>query len=294
VRKVWPFGNRSDARQGRPEGDLFVPGAGPDFICIGAQKAGTTWLYNQLAAHPDFWMPPRKEIHYFNERGHRPVKTWWRTQDERDLRFREKLEWLGTQFWLDLTNYGQLFVAKGSLLSGDITPAYCMLPDEIIAMVIRQFPQAKVIFLARDPVERAWSQISMSVRKGGRAPFDVNDPAEVVHQLLHPLVVLRSHPSVIVARWRRHVAPERFGLFFFDDLKNQPVELRRSIIAFLGGDPDRAHNRLRPKDNRNPGKKPPLSKEVQIHLAKFFARELRACAAELGGPAAEWPARYGL
>ena len=215
-------------------------------------------------------------------------------QDERDLRFREKLQWLGTQSWLDLTNYGQLFVAKGSLLSGDITPAYCMLPDEIIAMVIRQFPEAKVIFLARDPVERAWSQISMSVRKGGRAPFDVNDPAEVVRQLLHPLVVQRSHPSMIVARWRRHVAPGQFGLFFFDDLKNQPAELRRSIIAFLGGDPDKATNRLRPEDNRNPGKKPPLSEEVQVHLAKFFARELRACAAELGGRATEWPSRYGL
>ena len=42
-----------------------------------------------------------------------------------------------------------------------------MLPDEIISMVTRQFPEAKVIFLARDPVERAWSQISMSVRTGG-------------------------------------------------------------------------------------------------------------------------------
>lgn len=274
--------------------DLFVPGAGPDFICIGAQKAGTTWLYRQLASHPDFWMPPRKEIHYFNERGHRPIKIRWRAQDERDLRFREKLQGLGTQFWLDLANYGQLFAAEGSLLSGDITPAYSMLPDEIIAMVTRQFPAAKVIFLARDPVERAWSQISMSVRKGERAPFDVNDPAEVIRQLLHPLVVQRSHPSMIVARWRRHVAAGQFGLFFFDDLKNQPAELRRSIIAFLGGDPDKTDNRWRPEDNRNPGKTPPLSEEVRVHLAEFFARELRDCVAELGGPAMEWPSRYGL
>jgi Sulfotransferase family len=274
--------------------DQFVPGAGPDFICIGAQKAGTTWLYNQLAAHPDFWMPPRKEIHYFNERGHRPIKTWWRSRDERDLRFRENLRSLGTQSWLDLANYGQLFLAKGSLLSGDITPAYCMLSEEVIAMVVRQFPQAKVIFLARDPLERAWSQISMSVRKGGRAPFDVNDPTEVVHQLLHPLVVLRSHPSMIVARWRRHVATEQFGLFFFDDLKNRPAALRHSIITFLGGNPEKGDHRLRPEDNRNPGKTPPMCREVKAHLARFFARELRACAAELGGPATEWPARYGL
>ena len=39
---------------------------GPDFICIGAQKAGTRWLFDQLAFHPGFWMPPVKELHYLN------------------------------------------------------------------------------------------------------------------------------------------------------------------------------------------------------------------------------------
>ena len=213
---------------------------------------------------------------------------------ERPPFFQEKLQSLSAQSWIDLTNYGQLFAAKESLLSGDITPAYSMLPDEIISMVTRQFPEAKVIFLARDPVERAWSQISMSVRTGGRVPFDVKDPAEVVRQLLHPLVVQRSHPSMIVARWRRHVAPGQFGLFFFDDLKNQPAELCRSIIAFLGGDPDKPGNRIRPADNHNSGKALPMSEELRVHLAEFFARELRACSVELGGPATDWPSRYGL
>src|SRR3954454_22181194 len=40
--------------------------SGPDFLCIGAQKAGTGWLYEQLRSHPDFWMPPMKELHYFD------------------------------------------------------------------------------------------------------------------------------------------------------------------------------------------------------------------------------------
>src|SRR5215469_17740999 len=44
---------------------------GPDFICIGMPKAGTGWLYDQLSHHPDFWMPPVKELHYL----HRPVPT---------------------------------------------------------------------------------------------------------------------------------------------------------------------------------------------------------------------------
>ena len=48
-----------------PEG----PDSGPDFLCIGAQKGGTRWLYDQLQIHPDFWMPPVKELHYFDRRG---------------------------------------------------------------------------------------------------------------------------------------------------------------------------------------------------------------------------------
>jgi hypothetical protein len=39
---------------------------GPDFIGIGQQKAGTGWLYHQLSNHPDFWMPPVKELHFFD------------------------------------------------------------------------------------------------------------------------------------------------------------------------------------------------------------------------------------
>ena len=40
----------------------------PDFIGIGAQKAGTTWLSHNLQRHPEIWMPGIKELHYFNER----------------------------------------------------------------------------------------------------------------------------------------------------------------------------------------------------------------------------------
>ena len=43
----------------------------PDFIGIGAQKAGTTWLHRNLQLHPQIWMP-RKEVHYFDRKIHEP------------------------------------------------------------------------------------------------------------------------------------------------------------------------------------------------------------------------------
>jgi hypothetical protein len=93
----------------------------------------------------------------------------------------------------------------------------------------------KVIFLACDPVERAWSQLSMGVQLGMISPFDATDPEEVIRNLLTPGVLVRSQPSKIVARWKRYVRPEQFRVYFFDDLKENPAELRRSILLFLSG-----------------------------------------------------------
>jgi hypothetical protein len=274
---------------------------GPDFCCIGAQKAGTGWLYEQLRAHPDFWMPPLKELHYFDRfwRAERKPK---RTQlarekvrDERDVRFLDAMDRLFAQSEIDFKGYRQLFASKGALLSGDITPGYSLLQDEIIDPILRCFPVLKVIFLARDPVERAWSHLSMWVRHKRIAPFDVTDFDEVNRNLLRPEVVVRSHPSKIVARWRRSVRPELFRIYFFDDLTTDPARLRTSIIDFLGGDPEKRSGEFAADHNSKARlEKLPLTDEMRSHIARFFEEELKACATELGGPAREWPARYGF
>jgi hypothetical protein len=150
---------------------------------------------------------------------------------------------LSDQSYIDLENYGQLFRHKGELLSGDISPAYSALNDEIIERVVDYFPNLKVIFLARDPVERAWSQLSMGVRLGMISRFDATDAEEVIRNLLNPGVLARSHPSKIVARWKRYVRPEFFRIYFFDDLQKDPAQLRRKILHFLGADPDKPSGR---------------------------------------------------
>jgi len=120
----------------------------------------------RLEAHPDFWMPPVKELHYFNELGRaRPVRSA-RARDETGRKFLENVRFLSARSHLDLEDYGRLFACKGSRISGDITPAYSILNDEIIERVVNSFPNLKVIFLARDPVERAWSQLSMGCVSG--------------------------------------------------------------------------------------------------------------------------------
>jgi len=240
-------------------------------------------------------MPPFKELHYFDQlnrtkRFHAP-----RCRDHCDTSFLENIKSLAERSYLDLDSYGRLFQHKGTRVSGDISPAYSTLNDEIIERVVDHFPNLKVVFLARDPVDRAWSQLSMGVRLGMMNRFDATDPEEVIRNLLHPGVLVRSHPSKIVARWKRYVRPENFRVFFFDDLKENPAELRRSILHFLGGDPDKPSGVLRPHENGDGGRhKLRLTAKVRDRMAQFFEQELKACAVELGGRAKSWPARYGF
>src|SRR6266566_3482252 len=230
---TWPLEARVGNGRDKEANYSFTSDARPDFLCVGAQKGGTSWLYQQLASHPDFWMPPIKELHYFDKLS-RTKAAPPRPRDERDLCFLERIKSLRAKPHIALENYARLFEPKGAFLSGDISPTYSMLNDEIIERVVSYFPNLKVIFLARDPVDRAWSQLSMGVRLGMISPFDETDSDEVIRNLLNPGVLSLSHPSKIVARWKRYVHPDRFRIYFFDDLKRNPTELRCCILRFLG------------------------------------------------------------
>ena len=293
VHWAWRFNAR--ARDDGEKERLSTRHAQPDFMCVGAHKSGTTWLYQQLDAHPDFWMPPVKELHYFDQLSRVDRSAPPRCRDERDLRFLESLNTLSAKADIDLENYGRLFEPNGSLLSGDISPNYSTLSSKLIRQIVGYFPNLKVIFLARDPVQRFWSHLSMEVHYRQVQPFDATNINEVNRNLLRRGMRLRSYPTAVVTRWKRYVHPERFRVYFFDDLQRNPTELRRSILDFLGADPDKPSGQLKADYNRWAGmEKLPLTIQVRSHLAHVFKKELKACAARLGGPAKEWPARYGF
>ena len=295
MRWTWPFNGRGSNGQHKNGNGSASKGARPDFLCVGVHKGGTTWLYRQLDSHPDFWMPPLKELHYLDQLGRVQRSSSSRCRDERDGCFLKNMESLSAKPFLDLERYARLFEPKGPLLSGDISPNYSTLSKEVIRRVVRYFPDLKVIFLARDPVERLWSHLSMEVHYHQVEAFDATDIDAVNRKLLRRGMLLRSYPSAVVTRWKRYVHPDQFRIYFFDDLQRNPTELRRSILDFLGADPDKPASRV-PADYNSWARmeKLVLTEKVRSHLARFFKKELKACATRLGGAARDWPARYGF
>lgn len=282
---------------------------GPDFLCVGAQKGGTRWLYDQLEQHPDFWMPPVKELHYFDRRGTRSriaerlaekasaslerlnrvrARGHRRPLDERDLAF---LDAYRAARGRDLDAYARLFAYKGERLAGDITPDYCKLGEPAIARIVARFPRARIVFIARDPVERVWSQLVMHVRKGDLVELT---PVVVEGLLAKDFVASRSYQTAIVSRWKT-AARDNFRLFLLDDLAVDPGRFRAQIIGFLGGDPDKPSGSLPPAYNRKTGQaKPAMTEAIRAALVDRFADELKVAAAVFGGAAADWPRKYGL
>lgn len=120
----------------------------PNFFIVGAPKAGTTWLYWNLRQHPDVFLPHVKEPHFFSRVKPNPAKGYI---------FRETTS---VNDYLALYQRAERFKALG-----DASPSY--LVTEAAAVRIReQLPDARIIILLRDPIERTFSQYLMDVRDG--------------------------------------------------------------------------------------------------------------------------------
>jgi hypothetical protein len=282
---------------------------GPDFLCIGMGKAGTGWLYDQLSHHADFWMPPIKELHYLDR--DRPRMIMAPAMLDRLLRRRENA---GAPAWepeekkeflflkdacearsslMDLEFYASLFRFKGELMSGDISPSYCSMPEDLIGQIMTRFPNVKVILMMRDPVARAWSHFQMKNRGEKVATERLLDPEKFARVLDASKTFRKGAPAAITKKWLRHVPPAQYRHYFFDDLQADPASLRRQILAFLGADP--AKGTLDPGHNRKADKpKLAITPQIEAMLAQRFADELRASAEIFGGHAAKWAAKYGV
>lgn len=108
----------------------------PDFLIVGAMKAGTTWLSLNLESHPQIFMP-KQELHYFN--------------DSKNLS-------------KGLTWYGSHFSKSGDAIAvGEKTAGY-LLGKNNPKLIHQVLPNAKILIVLRDPVARAISQINHHIR----------------------------------------------------------------------------------------------------------------------------------
>jgi hypothetical protein len=228
----------------------------PDFIGIGMERAGTSWLFYMLASHPQIWVPPIKELHYFDSL---ELRENWRFGPHLKMRLRAKfapllktpqarpqyfkntyaeyLAWDKLYFTGKPSHdwYRALFserFAKGKL-TGEITAAYSTLNDAAIADLARNFDQTKIILSLRDPVDRSVSGLLHHIRAvKGRDISDVTE-ADMLSWVRSQQTQARSNPVEILKRWQSHIAPERLILIDFAQIAKAPHSLIKRLYRAL-------------------------------------------------------------
>lgn len=216
----------------------------PAFVGIGAQKAATSWLWTNLRTHPQLWMPPLKELHWFDTRlvdsgyRHRRGLARCRRLIRRPTlanaiwfwRFYNALENASVD-----TGYRSLFPRNDDRMTGEITPAYAILDKEIVEQIHRILPDhCRIIFCMREPVGRLWSQLRMECARRKVAISDL-DESGVDALAKQPGNALRSNYAFTLDNWS--LFGDRLGLFFYEDILENPADFLAEVFRFLDVDP---------------------------------------------------------
>lgn len=230
---------------------------GPDFVIIGTQRGGTTSLHRYLGAHPRVSTPSTKELHFITDH------------------FERGLDWYLGQFPDGL--------APGTLI-GEATPYAIFHP--LAPRRLREIaPEAKVIVLLRNPVDRAYSHYLLERARGDEllefsAALDAepqrlkdeeaklsHDPAYRSKPHKHYSYMARGDYLPQLTRWFDFFPREQFLVVRSEDLYQRSAETYARVAEFLGLEAALAV----PFTVHNPSSGPPLAPKIRGQLARHFA-----------------------
>lgn len=176
------------------------PDTVPDFLYIGTSKAGSTWLFNALAIHPDVWLASNKGLYYF------------------DAHYDRGLDWYRAQFE----------GADGQAV-GEFSHSYLSSP-EAPERIATYSPTMRLLVCLREPVDRAFSDyLDLAKNNGFTGSF-----TEAVEQ--HPRLLDRGRYATHLSHYLEHFPATQIHVGFFDDLKTGAQEYADEVYDFLGID----------------------------------------------------------
>jgi len=229
-----------------------------DILCIGCQKGSTSWLHSVLVRHPDTWAFADSE----------PL-----TSTSKEAHFWDRNHALGVEWYRSL-----MTPPEPHLKTMDFTPEYAYLSDSHIAECKRLSPDAKVIYILRDPLARAVSALRMRMLWRFGAKADVRLEMGALLSEMLPYAGLDQHGSFVrnYEAWRRHY-PDMLVLNYEDMHADRATAVAR-IMAHAGLDPTRLTGEHRTRfDAIMAGRvweseKFPVDRDVLMYLQGFTAR----------------------
>jgi hypothetical protein len=231
----------------------------PDFLCIGLEKTGTTWLHTNLIHHPDVHLTPFKEIKYFAYGNFLPkdrlvrrfFSSAWHFKSIRNyykrrikIYFKNPSKIFSIDFRWDwnlffgLRNdkwYNSLFQInnKSNKLSGEICPVYAYLDVKQIEKIYSFNPNFKIIIILRNPIERVWSKTVMNLCRDANRNLNEVKEDEFIAQFNRTFRLVPDYIKLI-NQWKKYFPDEKIFVGFYDMLCENPNEFFVAICNFLG------------------------------------------------------------
>lgn len=198
----------------------------PNFFVIGANRAGTTSLHHYLSQHPQVYMSPVKEPNYFNPKAGRTDPLWSNRSTP----------------VLTLEEYQALFAdVAGERAIGESSTVYLSMPGapERIRDAV---PEAKLVAILRNPVDRAFSDYSLH-RSWGTETLSFADAVTAELDVDGPVAgrmrgyVKTGFYGRSLTRYLEVFEREQLRVYLHEDLMVAPDDLLRDLFGFLGVDP---------------------------------------------------------
>ncbi len=172
----------------------------PNFLYLGPDKSGSSWLFEVLRNHPDCFVPACKDVYYFDE--HYDKGMDWYLDFFRDAR-------------------------PGVPAMGELSHSY-LFSMEAADRIRQDLPGVKLMASLRQPVERCYSHYLYLVSSG----LVTSSFAETIDN--RPGLTRSSYYAKSVEGYLERFGAERFKVLFFDDLKKDPRHYARQVYDFLG------------------------------------------------------------
>ncbi len=194
----------------------------PNFLIIGVQKSGTTSIYNYLKAHPQVFMSTVKETDFFE-------RDWENEPPERQARKRNGV--------ITLADYSRLFDGvTDEIAVGEASPNYLLHYKVSAERIRQQIPDAKLIAILRNPVQRAYSDYLMNVRDAiGKSHTSLGEQVKTRGESSYVLLKGRYYEQI--KQFMTVFGPDQVKVFLYDDLRQDARGLMQEMYGFLGVDP---------------------------------------------------------
>ena len=173
----------------------------PNFLYVGPDKAGSSWLHEVLLKHPDAYLTPAKDLYYF-DRYYDRGPAWYAAQ------FRE---------------------ARDEAIVGEVCQDYLFHP-QAAARILETLGPVRVMVCLRDPVDRAWSSY-LYMRKHGIGPETFAEALRTRPELLE-----HGRYATGLDRFLAVLPREMVHVALFDDLVADPQRFLDGVTTFLGID----------------------------------------------------------